>query len=291
MTQFSNAEYISRTADLESRLPKDPVPPPVVAEKKVRFYQDAYRTLRGFDLPPHATVLDYGCSFGSVVNVLLSAGYNAFGIDILEYWGKDRDLCGRVPLSYSPEITGRLRLVDPEDGKLPFDDQSIDMIVSDQVLEHVFDCAPVFREHARVLKPGGLAVHRFPRRYAPVEPHTWLPFAPLSRYKWYLTLWAVAGYRNYRQRGLSWRDTVTSSEATFRTTHYVSRKTMLATARQAGLVADFMDHLPISDSRVGHLYRRLDRLHLARVANPLLMLINMNDVLVLKNPGRRTASR
>ena len=281
--RFSNAEYIKQVSELESRVPKAALPPPGVTEAKVRFYRQVYRAQRGHDLSANAAVLDYGCSFGSVVNAFCSAGYDAKGIDILEYWGKDRHLCGRDPLTYSAEVTKRLLLVDPENLRLPFEDHSVDLIVSDQVLEHVFDFEPIFREHARVLKPDGLAVHRFPRRYALWEVHTGLPYAPMSRYRWYLVLWALAGYRSERQKGFSWQDAVQTNQTVFRTTNYVSKRYLLDLAQKSGLRAQFINHLPISESRMGRLYRSANRLGLSRIAGPLLMAVNMNHTLILES--------
>ena len=269
--------------ELESRVPKGALLPQRITDAKVRFYRAVYRAQRGHDLSADAAVLDFGCSFGSVVNAFCSAGYDAKGIDILEYWGKDRHLCGRTPVTYSPEVTSRLFLVDPENLRFPFEDRSIDIIVSDQVLEHVFDFEPIFREHARVLKPNGLAVHRFPRRYALWEVHTGLPFAPMSRYRWYLTLWALAGLRSERQKGFSWQNAVQTNETIFGTTNYVSKRYLLDLAQKTGLGGRFINHLPISESRMGRLYRSANRLGLSRIAGPLLMAVNMNHTLILES--------
>jgi len=45
----------------------------------------------GLRLPPGATILDFGCGIGSSVRSLLAQGYNAFGVDVLEYWNRDFD--------------------------------------------------------------------------------------------------------------------------------------------------------------------------------------------------------
>lgn len=57
--------------------------------------------------------------------------------------------------------------------RLPFADASADLVVSRTVLEHVADVGRFVAESARVLRPGGYAVHLVPCRYA--------PFALLSR--------------------------------------------------------------------------------------------------------------
>jgi SAM-dependent methyltransferase len=50
--------------------------------------------------------------------------------------------------------------------RLTFPDESLDLIVSSDVLEHVPDAHAAFRETARVLKPGGMHVFTVPPRSA-----------------------------------------------------------------------------------------------------------------------------
>jgi SAM-dependent methyltransferase len=63
------------------------------------------------------------------------------------------------------------------DGRIPFDDESFDVVVSAYVLEHVPEPTKVFSEVARVLRPGGAFVFLTPNRrhYVPtiarVTPH------------------------------------------------------------------------------------------------------------------------
>lgn len=61
--------------------------------------------------------------------------------------------------------------IDPATGRVPLADQSIDLVLSTQVLEHVPNVLPYLREAFRVLKPGGLLylsthgtwqLHRYP---------------------------------------------------------------------------------------------------------------------------------
>ena len=49
---------------------------------------------------------------------------------------------------------------------LPFEDNSVDYIVSSHAIEHMVDVEKAFREWVRVLKPGGLMAHKMPdKRY------------------------------------------------------------------------------------------------------------------------------
>lgn len=52
-----------------------------------------------------------------------------------------------------------------DDGKLPFENQSIDVIVTDMVLEHVENPGVFCEEITRVLKPGGYLCARTPHKY------------------------------------------------------------------------------------------------------------------------------
>jgi SAM-dependent methyltransferase len=53
---------------------------------------------------------------------------------------------------------------DLEEGKLPFDDESVDYINADQVFEHIFHWERLMPEMFRVLKPGAIARIAVPYR-------------------------------------------------------------------------------------------------------------------------------
>jgi SAM-dependent methyltransferase len=119
--------------------------------REVRMYQRILSRV-GAPLQPDQKVLDFGCGRGEVVEEFLSEGYDAFGCDI--------ELARE---------TDRLRLIDAEPYRVPFDDDAFDFVVSEQVFEHVHDFDQAVREIARVLRPGGVSLHVFPSRYRPIE--------------------------------------------------------------------------------------------------------------------------
>lgn len=49
---------------------------------------------------------------------------------------------------------------------LPFRDESVDLVVSSSVLEHLVDVEAFVAESVRVLRPGGSFIHLFPGRYS-----------------------------------------------------------------------------------------------------------------------------
>jgi hypothetical protein len=70
-----------------------------------------------------------------------------------------------IPSQYYPDIpTGTIHeLVRCENlEKLTFEDNSIDLHISQDVFEHIFDPAQAFREIARTLKPGGAHIFTTP---------------------------------------------------------------------------------------------------------------------------------
>ena len=109
-------------------------------------------------------ILDYGCGGGHLVTFLLLDGYKeVYGVDIVSQdlnnefihkLGVDR----KVFCSYNK--------------KLPFEDEFFDVVISQQVLEHVHDLDGYYSEAARVLKKGGVALLDFPHRLVPFDSHS-----------------------------------------------------------------------------------------------------------------------
>jgi SAM-dependent methyltransferase len=147
----------------------------------------------GVEIQQNARILDFGCGAGSTVSFLRGLGYDAYGYDV------DDELSRRDTNSRSPFIKIGSRL----DLRLPFEDNTFDLVLSDQVFEHVQDQGTAWRELYRVTKPGGHGLHVIPARYMPVEGHMFVPFGSVVTYRWWFMLWAFLGIRNSYQRNLS----------------------------------------------------------------------------------------
>jgi SAM-dependent methyltransferase len=146
----------------------------------------------GVDISPAAKILDFGCGAGGTVRFLRDQGYDAYGYDV------DDELSRRDPAEQASFIVIGTRL----DIRLPFPDNSFDLVLSDQVFEHVQDQGAAWRELHRVMKPGGHALHVIPARYMPLEGHMFVPFGAVLTYRWWFLLWAALGVRNQYQRGM-----------------------------------------------------------------------------------------
>jgi SAM-dependent methyltransferase len=124
---------------------------------------------RRFGSPPR-TILDFGCGAGSLVAEGRAAGLDIWGADV--YYGgsatrRDAEAAGLLG-TFIREI---------RDGRLPFDDSTFDLVVNNQVLEHVEDLDHELAGIHRVLKPGGVALSVFPARDVWREGHIGIPFA------------------------------------------------------------------------------------------------------------------
>ena len=123
---------------------------------------------------------------------LRARGYaNAFGYDV----GDGRNLLGVDRENISIGTLLNLRL--------PYEDNTFDLVTSDQVFEHVQDQVRVFQELHRITKPGGHGLHVIPARYMPIEGHIKVPFGGVIQHRWWYKLWASLGIRNEFQAGLS----------------------------------------------------------------------------------------
>jgi len=59
---------------------------------------------------------------------------------------------------------------------VPWPDNTSDFVFATSVFEHVIDRETAYREVARVLKPGGCFLSKFPSKWKPTEPHMYVPF-------------------------------------------------------------------------------------------------------------------
>lgn len=111
-----------------------------------------------------ALVLDLGCGTGRHSFEALKRGARVVAVDLDP--APLREVVGMIAAMH---VAGE---VPPDAGpgcicgdalRLPFADESFDVVVASEVLEHIDDDAAALREIARVLKPGGRAAVTVPR--------------------------------------------------------------------------------------------------------------------------------
>jgi SAM-dependent methyltransferase len=103
-------------------------------------------------------ILDVGCGIGTYVRRLRELSAHVYGVDI------DERNVRRGSLSLP-----NLALAASE--QMPFPDNSFDVILLHEVIEHVSDDRATLQEACRVVRPGGKIVIYAPNRLYPFETH------------------------------------------------------------------------------------------------------------------------
>jgi SAM-dependent methyltransferase len=186
--------------------------------KRAEFFVQILRN-EGVSIGEDTSILDLGCGAGLMVKAARARGYQFHGCGLGLRDAHD---------SADPELLeqGVLREIELNPYTLPFDDRTFDVVISDQVFEHVMDYPTTLREIHRVLKPGGAFLHIFPPRYKPIEPHVLVPLATVVRARWWLKSWALFGIRNEFQKRMS------ASEACMANLNYLNTRTNYLTKRE-----------------------------------------------------------
>ena len=154
--------------------------------------------------------VDVGCSAGFIADELALAGATTSGVDI------DEPGLARARERFGDRVD--FRVARGED--LPFDDDSVDVVVLNHIYEHVVDPEAVVADIHRVLRPGGLLYLGVGHRWQLIEPHhrlpflSWLPRRAADRYvrlagrgdhyyeRYYTPLGSASSLRRLRRLGL-----------------------------------------------------------------------------------------
>ena len=127
--------------------------------------------LAGRYWPPPGRLLDFGCGAADVAALALDKGYDAYGVDTFGGIGARSDNL-RIARA---KIDERAIAVKPG-AAMPFANGSFDIVVSNQVFEHVSALGEVLDEIARVTRPGGILFALMPTAEVLWEDHLKMPW-------------------------------------------------------------------------------------------------------------------
>jgi SAM-dependent methyltransferase len=113
--------------------------------------------------------LDYGCGAGEMVALGLAGGLDMWGADVFDGYYSE--------LANALQPAVRSRVVRIVEQRADYPDQYFDLVMSNQVLEHVTDPERVIADVFRLLRPGGLFIAAFPVVDTWYEGHVGLYFA------------------------------------------------------------------------------------------------------------------
>lgn len=89
-------------------------------------------------------VLDIGCSTGYLGSKIKERGAEVIGIDI-----------SSEAVKQAGKLLDKAMVVDLNEGKLPFKDNTFDLIIASELIEHLFQPIIILKEIYRILKPTG----------------------------------------------------------------------------------------------------------------------------------------
>jgi SAM-dependent methyltransferase len=209
---------------------------------------------------PLVRILDLGCGDGALLAFLAVAlpilnpqiRFEFFGLDVYDSQVQPTgflDSARTTLRSAAPSQDWAARLVAlSSTEEWPFADESFDVVISNQVLEHVADHDFVFRQIARTLRDGGWSAHLFPLVHYWYEGHLLLPFVHRIR-NWdvleaYIRLLSRIGLGKFpfhrRATGGDIEDFAERhADYMCYLTNYLSYTQAIAIAKRAGLRASF----------------------------------------------------
>jgi SAM-dependent methyltransferase len=191
---------------------------------------------------PQARILDYGSGAGEVVVAGRDSGLDMVGADVFYEGGSTRETVRARGLLGSA-------VTEIQQGKLSYPDESFDLVVTNQVIEHTADLDGVLSEVSRVMKPRSKLIAIFPTKEVVREGHIGIPFVhwlqKTSSWRFNYTLACRAlglGYfkqdksiSQWTSDALEWIDTYT---------FYRSRDSVLAAFRRyltvSGIEGDYI---------------------------------------------------
>jgi len=159
-------------------------------ERCVRYARDRFATIAGTAGWPYPTALEIGCGTGFFLLNLMQAGVAERGF-VTDISPGMVEVALRTAGELGLPVQGRV--ADAE--RIPYGEDTFDLVVGHAVLHHIPDVAAALREVLRVLRPGGRFVFAGePTRHGDVIARR------LSRLTWWATtnvtrLPALAGWR------------------------------------------------------------------------------------------------
>ncbi|MBP1600243.1 MAG: hypothetical protein H6Q06_394 [Acidobacteria bacterium] len=205
-------------------------------------------------------VLDVGCGNGLLIAYLhellprLNPGtrFEIFGLDVVDHGVQASGYFGRTVemlTSRFPDVDWLDRLtLTCVDCDWPYDNGFFDVIVSNQVCEHVSDHDHFFAQIRRTLRTGGFSVHLFPLVNCLWEGHLELPFVHwirhwdlLNAYIKLLSRLGLGAFRTHRRLFGSSLDDYARRHADYvhYCTNYISYGQALRLAKRTRMRASF----------------------------------------------------
>lgn len=205
-------------------------------------------------------ILDAGCGNGRLLSYLNSnlplllpgVEFELHGFDVNDHGVQAEGYFAHTIAQLTAEHPGidwkqRLHVI-PSAEAWPYEAGYFDVVISNQVLEHVHAPHIFFAETYRVLRRGAFSVHLFPLRHYIYEGHLLLPWVHrildhdlLVAYIRALSWFGLGKYREHHKATGVTRTDFSRAHADYMAffTSYLSKREILQICRRAGLRASF----------------------------------------------------
>jgi SAM-dependent methyltransferase len=133
---------------------------------------ERYVALRG------KKVLEIGCGFGTNLAVWIKElGIDGYGVEPASLGFETSFRAAK--LLFQENGLDPTRIIDAQGERLPFGDDTLDVVYSANVLEHTTDPLQVLSEAVRVLRRGGIVHMEIPNYLSYFEGHYMIPMPPM----------------------------------------------------------------------------------------------------------------
>jgi 2-polyprenyl-3-methyl-5-hydroxy-6-metoxy-1,4-benzoquinol methylase len=119
-----------------------------ISKSNLKIHTQYGRIFSLAGITPAGRILDIGCGAGPGLRYLTRYTPHVFGVDLVAY-----------PLTEAQKLTRAAGLVQADVAyTLPFADQSFDIVLLSELIEHLRNSRPLIFECYRVLRPGGTVI-------------------------------------------------------------------------------------------------------------------------------------
>ena len=212
------------------------------------------------DLGRPFRILDMGCGDGELLSYLMRIlpilkpdfPFEMYGFDVSDsgvqgegFFAQTIEKLEKV----APDIVwrDRLSIIGSRD-EWPYEDGFFDLVVSNQVFEHVRDHQHLLRQLHRTLRDDGISLHLFPLGDNFMEGHIHIPFAHwikshglLKAYIKFMSRFGFGSFKSHRDKYSMSMDYYSEEHADYIyfMTNYLNSKKVLSLCKDADLRADF----------------------------------------------------
>lgn len=205
-------------------------------------------------------ILDMGCGDGEFLSYLLRTlpilkpgiSFEMYGFDVSDSGVQGEGFFAQTVeklRKVAPDIAwrDRLSIIGSRD-EWPYEDGFFDLVVSNQVLEHVRDHQHLLRQLHRTLRDGGISLHLFPLGDNFMEGHIHIPFAHwikshglLKAYIKFMSRLGFGSFKSHRNKYSMSLDYYSEEHADyiFFMTNYLNSEEFLSLCKNTGLRADY----------------------------------------------------